>query len=71
MHFVTNGYVADLLDVSLEDVEALADELGVPDDRWDDEAIDEARALLDDDDDDDEDDDDDDLEEDDLDEEDE
>ncbi len=43
----TNAQVASLLDLPIDDVEALADELDVPDDEWTDDDIDEAEDLLD------------------------
>jgi hypothetical protein len=58
MNYATNAHVAELLDLPIEDVEALADELGVPDDAWTAEDIDDAEALLDQEDDGDDDDDD-------------
>lgn len=49
VHFVSVEYVADLLDISIEDAQILGDEIGVPSDvEWDADAIDEARALLED-----------------------
>jgi hypothetical protein len=45
---MTNEEVAGLLDVPVEDVEALADELDVPDDEWTPEDVNDAADLLDD-----------------------
>lgn len=42
----SNAFVAELLDLDIEDVEALVDELGIDDDCWDDDAIEEATELL-------------------------
>lgn len=47
MHFVSVQFVAELLEISIEDAQILGDEIGVPsDDEWDAFAIDEARELL-------------------------
>ncbi len=50
MHFVSVQFVAELLEIDVEDAQLLGDEIGVPsDDEWDADAIDEARELLEDD----------------------
>lgn len=49
MQFVSVEFVADLLQIPLEDAQALGDELGVADSEWDEDAILEARELLEDD----------------------
>jgi hypothetical protein len=50
VHFVSVEFVAELLEISVEDTQILGDEIGVPSDtEWDADAIDEARTLLEDD----------------------
>jgi hypothetical protein len=44
---MTNDEVAELLGVDLEEVEGLADDLGIPDDQWTPEDVFEADRMLD------------------------